>query len=47
MAEYDEKNQALYEENTNKIWAALDAISRDKKLAATKNQLAETDSNAS
>ncbi|EHD2236678.1 hypothetical protein C4G74_RS19860 [Vibrio parahaemolyticus] len=40
MAEYDEKNQELYEENTNKIWAALDAIRRDKKLDATKAQLA-------
>ncbi|EIA1617096.1 TPA: hypothetical protein ACMDWL_001258 [Vibrio parahaemolyticus] len=40
MAEYDEKNQELYEENTNKIWAALDAIRGNKKLGATKTQLA-------
>ncbi|WP_435235535.1 hypothetical protein ACR30L_17595 [Psychromonas sp. PT13] len=40
MAEYDQKNQEQYDENTDKIWSALDAIRRDDKLKATKAQVA-------
>ncbi|WP_409438754.1 hypothetical protein [Psychromonas sp. GE-S-Ul-11] len=40
MAEYDKKNQEVYDENTDKIWSALDAIRQDKKLKATKAQVA-------
>ncbi|MEZ8723465.1 hypothetical protein BCU71_17580 [Vibrio lentus] len=40
MAEYDKKNQELYDENTEKIWVALDAIRNDKNLKATKGQVA-------
>ncbi|MCK8043694.1 hypothetical protein MSG37_02255 [Shewanella sp. 1CM18E] len=40
MAEYyDEKNQESFDENTNKISDALDAIRKDRKLKATKAQL--------
>ncbi|EAS63409.1 hypothetical protein VAS14_07544 [Photobacterium angustum S14] len=39
MAEYDKKNQELYDENTKKIWDALDAIRRNKNLKTTKNQM--------
>lgn len=40
MAEYDEKNKELFDENTDKIWAALDSIRQDKKLKITKTQIA-------
>ncbi len=39
MAEYDEKNKEDFDNNTDKIWAALDAIRQDKKLKATKSQV--------
>ncbi|SHO19439.1 Putative uncharacterized protein [Moritella viscosa] len=39
MAEYDQKNQELYDQNTDKIWSALDAIKQNKKLKATKAQV--------
>ncbi len=39
MAEYDEKNKELFEENTNKIWFALDTIRQDKNLKPTKSQV--------
>ena len=41
MAEYDQKNQELYDANTDKIWSALDAIRQDKKLKLTTKQVAE------
>ncbi|WP_299664342.1 hypothetical protein [uncultured Psychromonas sp.] len=41
MAEYDKKNQELYDANTDKIWSALDAIRQDKKLKATTKQVVE------
>ncbi|MGR5323290.1 hypothetical protein ACP3VW_05300 [Vibrio sp. DNB22_17_1] len=40
MAEYDKKNQELFDENTKKIWDALDAIRRNKNLKTTKKQVA-------
>ncbi|CDT79380.1 putative Exonuclease SbcC [Vibrio coralliirubri] len=39
MAEYDEKNQELYDANTDKILNALDAIRQDKSLKVTKAQV--------
>lgn len=39
MAEYDEKNRELYDNNTEKIYLALDKIRQDKKLKVTKSQL--------
>ncbi len=39
MAEYDQKNQELYDKNTDKIQVALDAIRKDKKLKVTKSQV--------
>ncbi|HFG1963849.1 TPA: hypothetical protein ACGF58_000653 [Vibrio cholerae] len=39
MAEYDKKNQELYDANTEKIHNALDAIRKDKSLKVTKAQL--------
>ena len=39
MAEYDEKNQELYDANTDKIHEALDAIRQDKSLKVTKAQV--------
>lgn len=41
MAEYDEKNKELFDQNTDKIWAALDAIRQDNKLKTTKAQVIE------
>lgn len=41
MAEYDQKNQELYDANTDKIWSALDAIRQDKKLKLTIKQVVE------
>lgn len=41
MAEYDKKNQELYDSNTDKIWSALDTIRQDKKLKLTTKQVAE------
>lgn len=40
MAEYDEKNEELYNENTDRIYSALDKIRSDKTLATTKSELA-------
>jgi len=40
MAEYDERNQELYDKNTDKIQDALDAIRQDKNLKTTKAQVA-------
>ncbi|EHK8986500.1 hypothetical protein KCU38_003545 [Vibrio vulnificus] len=39
MAEYDKKNRELFDENTKKIWDALDAIRRNKNLKTTKKQV--------
>ncbi len=39
MAEYDEKNQELYDANTDKIHKALDTIRQDKSLKVTKAQV--------
>lgn len=41
MAEYDQKNQEQYDKNTEKIWSALDAIRKDKKLKVTKDQVSK------
>ncbi|HCH00947.1 MAG TPA: hypothetical protein DEV85_03525 [Vibrio sp.] len=41
MAEYDKKNQELYDANTDKIWSALDSIRQDKKLKLTTKQIVE------
>lgn len=41
MAEYDQKNQELYDTNTDKIWSALDTIRQDKKLKLTAKQVSE------
>lgn len=41
MAEYDQKNKENYNNNTAKIWSALDEIRQKKELKTTKTQVAE------